>query len=167
MFEIKRRILPDVAALVADHGLVAELQAVVWVEHGEVGADQAPETVIQMDPGGVTGDGHVTYPDLGPLEVTGGDHGDRHQHLVQVSLEAAGDLEQRAALLIAACLANSQILLCLSTGRSLHNRVYRENILFPPFQFPNIQFSENVKSRAIEMSFQTSPNNICMRVARY
>ena len=121
-----------------------------------------------MDPGGVTGNGHVTYPDLGPLEVTGGDHGDRHQHLVEVSLEATGDLEQGAALLIAACLANSQILLCLSTGRSLHNRVYRENILLPPFQFPNIQFSEiHVKSRAIEMSFQTSPNNICMRVARY
>ena len=68
--------------------------------------DQAPETVIQVNPGGVAGDG-VTYPDLGPLEVAGGDHGDGHQHLVQVSFEAAGDLEQGAALLIASCLANS------------------------------------------------------------
>ena len=52
------------------------------------------------------------------LEVAGGDHGDRHQHLVQVSLKAAGDLERAAALLIASCLENSQIHLCLST-RSL------------------------------------------------
>ena len=58
------RILPDVAAFVADHGLVAELQDVVWDEHGEVGRDQA-------------GDGHVTYPDPGPLYMAGGDHGDR------------------------------------------------------------------------------------------
>ena len=120
-----------------------------------------------MDPGGVAGDGHVTYPDLRPREVPGGDHGDGDQHLVQVGLQAAGDLKQGAALLIAPGLANSQILLCLSGARSLHNKVYRENILFPPFQFPDIQFSENVKSRAIEMSFQTSPNNICMRAARY
>ena len=69
--------------------------------------DQAPETVIQVNPGGVAGDGHVTYPDLRPLEVAGGDHGDGRQHLVQVSLEAAGDLKQGAALLIASCLANS------------------------------------------------------------
>ena len=139
--------------MIADHGLVAELQAVVRVEHGEVGADQASEAVIQVNPGGVAGDGHVTYPDLRPLEVSSGDHGDRHQHLVQVGLEAAGDLEKGAALLIAPGLANSQILLCLAGARSLHNKVYRENILFPPFQFPDIQFSENVKSRAIEMSF--------------
>ena len=31
-----------VDALVADHDLVAELQAVVRVEHAEVGADKAP-----------------------------------------------------------------------------------------------------------------------------
>ena len=77
MFEIKKQSLPDVAALVADHGLVAELQDVVWDEHGEVGRDQAPGTVIQVDPGEVAGDGHVTYPDPGPLYMAGGDHGDR------------------------------------------------------------------------------------------
>ena len=66
------------------------LQDVVWEEHGEVGEDQVPDTIIQVDPGGVAGDGHVSYPDPGPLYVAGGDHGDRHQHLVQVGLKAAG-----------------------------------------------------------------------------
>ena len=76
-------ILPDVTALVADHGLIAELEAVVGVEHCKVGADQAPETVVQVDPGGVAGDGDVTYPDLGSLEVASRNHGDRDQHLVR------------------------------------------------------------------------------------
>ena len=60
---------PDVATPAADHGLLAELQAVVRDENGEVGVDRpaAPEKVIQVDPDGVTGNGHMTYPDLGPL----------------------------------------------------------------------------------------------------
>ena len=57
-------VVPDVAALVADHGLVAELQAVVRVEHGEVGAHQPAQTLVQLHPARVAGDGHVTQPHL-------------------------------------------------------------------------------------------------------
>ena len=51
----------------------------------------------------MAGNSHVTSPDPGPLEVTGGDHEDRHQHLVQVDLEAAVDLKQGAAFTCCFC----------------------------------------------------------------
>ena len=72
----------------------------------------------------MAGDGHVTHPDLGPLEVEITETG-TGTSLSQVGLEAAGDLEQGAAHRLLSP-GNSQILLCFSPGRSLHSRVNRE-----------------------------------------
>ena len=83
---------PDVAALVADHGLAAQLQTLLRVQAGEVSLDQPPQAVVKVDPAGVPADRDVTNSHLGPVDVTRGDDRDWHQDLVQVTLQAAGDL---------------------------------------------------------------------------
>ena len=100
----------DVAALIADHGLLAQLQTVVGIQAGEVSLDQTSQTIVQMDPAGVPADGDVAYPHLRPVEVSRGDDGDGHQDLVQIRLQAAGDLEEGAALLISAGLDTPLVL---------------------------------------------------------
>ena len=67
MFNFFKKIpatyLPDFSTLVADHGLVTELQAVVWDEH--VVVVRSGTAVIQ--------DSKRAQEDFGPLEVKQGD----------------------------------------------------------------------------------------------
>ena len=91
---------PDVAALIADHGLAVQLQTVVWVQGVQVGLDQPSEAGVQVDPGAVPADGDVANPHLRPGEMSGGDDRDRHHHLVKVALQTAGNLQERTAFLV-------------------------------------------------------------------
>ena len=91
---------PDVAALIADHGLAVELKTVLGVQGVQVGLDQPSEAGVQVDPGAVPADSHVANPHLRPGEVAGGDDRNRHQHLVKIALQTAGNLQERTAFLV-------------------------------------------------------------------
>ena len=91
---------PDVAALIADHGLAVELKTVLWVQGVQVGLDQPSEAGVQVGPGAVPADSHVANPHFRPGEVAGGDDRNRHQHLVKIALQAAGNLQERTAFLV-------------------------------------------------------------------
>ena len=91
---------PNVAALIADHGLAVQLQTVLWVQGVQVGLDQPSETRVQVDPGTVPADSDVAYPHFWPGQVTRGDDRNWHHHLVKITLQAAGNLEERTAFLV-------------------------------------------------------------------
>ena len=95
-----RSCRPDISTLVADHGLIAQLQTVVRIQDGKVCPHQPSETVVKMDPAGVAGDGHVANTHFRFVKMTRGYDGDWHHHLVKVSFKAAADLEQRATFLV-------------------------------------------------------------------
>ena len=75
-----------------------------------------PETVIQVGPGEIAGN----------VAFGGGQCKSNHEYTgtALAPLQAAGDLKQP----FTSCLGNSQIHICLSPGRSLHSRVYLENL---------------------------------------
>ena len=111
---------PNVAALIADHGLAVELQTVLWVQGVQVGLDQPSQAGVQVDPGAVPADRDVAYPHLRPGQVTGGDHRNWHQHLVQVTLQAAGYLEERAPSLVSPGIRDN---LATKLRKTIKNRV--------------------------------------------
>ena len=115
---------PDVATLIADHGLAVQLQAVLRVEGVQVGLDQSSETRVQVDPGTVPADSHVAYPHFRPAQVTCRDDGDWHQDLVKITLQAAGNLEERTPFLVSSCLGDN-------LGRTLR-KVIKINIASLP-----------------------------------
>ena len=100
---IARLYRPDISTLIADHGLVAQLQTVVRIQNGEICSHQSSETIIKMNPAGVAGDGHVSNTHFRFVQVTRGYDRDWHHHLVQISFQTTRNLKQRTSFLISSC----------------------------------------------------------------
>ena len=64
-----------------------------------------------MNPRGVSGDGHVTNPDLWPLKMTSWNDRDRNNNLVQITLQTARNLQQWTTFLVSSIVAKTEFFL--------------------------------------------------------